>query len=66
MFEHLENISEDLSCNGSLAHEISGLGLRFRRFKAQHVPRICNRVVDSLAHLVKFVGINVWRNLSFE
>ena len=57
--ESIESSNQVLSYSGSLVHEISRLGLRFSRFKAQYAPRSCNKIVDSLAHLAKFVGTKV-------
>ena len=56
MFEQLDSSVMDLSYSGSSVHEISVLGLRFARFKAQFIPKKFNKVADSLAHLGKFIG----------
>ena len=58
--ESIESSIQIFSYSGSLIHEISRLGLRLSRFKAQYVPKNFNRIADSLAHLAKFVGSKVW------
>ena len=58
--ECIESSTQIYTYSGSLIHEISRLGLRFSRFKAQYIPRNCNRIANSLAHLAKFVGSKVW------
>ena len=59
-FELIESNAVGLPDNRSLVHDISVLGLSFVRFKAQYVPRCCNKIVNSLAHLAKLVGSRIW------
>ena len=58
--ESVETSNQLYSYRGSLIREICRLGLSFSRFKALYVPRNCNRIVDSIAHLAKFVGSKEW------
>ena len=55
VFENIESSSWDVSYNGTLIHDICSIRLRFDRFKAQYVYKNENRIVDALAHYVKFV-----------
>ena len=61
--ESIESSNQVLFYSGSLVHEISKLGPRFSRLKAQYVPRNCNKITDSFAHLAKICWIKsvVWR-----
>lgn len=60
VIESLESSAPDYSYNGSIIHEISGMELRFERFKIQYVPRECNRIVGFLAHFAKYHMFKVW------